>query len=177
MIDIKKSDITFDKVYNDEYSPRDVEFRKANCLILPYKNFRDGVDYCFSEYAQEVLQYSKENPCDDIIMDIAATDENYKVIEMHSVLLQIGIFVASSIILPSVINLVTSYAYDKIKQLHHKKEDVEVRVTYISILPDGTSRALNYVGPADKIEEITQRLELMTNPEILLPDGEEDEKI
>ena len=61
MITIKKSNITFDIVYKEEYVPKDENFKKANCLILPYKNFREGVDYCFSEFAQEVLQYSKEN--------------------------------------------------------------------------------------------------------------------
>ena len=66
MITIKKSNITFDSVQKEEYVPKDENFKKANCLILPYKNFRDGVDYCFSEYAREVLEYLKENSDDCI---------------------------------------------------------------------------------------------------------------
>ena len=165
MIEIKNSGITFETVYSSDYAPKDDEIKKANCLLLPYENFRDGVDYCFSEYAQEVLQYAKDNPNDDIIIDIAATDENYKVIELHSVLLQIGIFIASSVVLPLVVGLVTNYTYDKIKSLHRKDEDVEVRVTFISVLPDGTSKAINYDGPASQLSCITKEIKKLTDDE------------
>ena len=163
MIEIKDTAVSFNTVYNSDYAPRDEKFKSANCLILPYKNFREGVDYCFSEYAQEVLQYSKDNPIDGINMDIAATDENYKVIEMHSILLQIGIFLASSVLLPMTVNLVSNYVYDKIKKLHQKEDDVQVRVTFISVYADGTSKALNYDGPASQFETIASGVKLLAN--------------
>ena len=174
MITIQKSNITFDSVYKEEYVPKDENFKKANCLILPYKNFREGVDYCFSEFAQEVLQYSKENSDGNVLMDIAATDDSYREIELHSLLLQIGIFAASSVLLPAVVNLVSSYVYDKIKKLHRKESDVEVRVTYISVLPDGSSRALNYEGPADKLGEITKNLKQLMDANVSLPNPDKE---
>lgn len=165
-IEVRESNVTFETVYKSDYAPKDEKFRQANCLILPYENFRSGVDYCFSEYAQEVLEYSRDNS--DLNMDIAATDDNYKVIELHSLLLQVGIFVASSIVLPVVVNVVSSFVYDKIKKLHEKKEDVEVRVTFISVNADGTSKQISYDGPADKLETAISAIKE-------LPKGRNDE--
>lgn len=173
MIKINNTITTFETVYRSEYVPKDDELKEANCLILPYENFREGVDYCFSEYAQEVLQYSKDNPSGDLKLDIAATDENYKVIELHSMLLQIGIFIATSVVIPMAVGLVTNYTYDKIKKLHQAEEDVEVRVTFISVLPDGTSRALSYDGPANQLGQIVSELPKLTDSTIALPDSEE----
>lgn len=159
-IEIKESDITFESVYCAEYAPKDEMLRQANCLILPYKNFREGIDYCFSEYAQEVVEYSRTNP--DIKMDIVATDDNYKVIELHSLLLSIGIFVATSVVTPIVVNVISSYVYDKIKELHEKKENVEVRVTFISVNADGTSKQINYDGPANQLETVVDQIKALS---------------
>ena len=173
MITIKKSNITFDSVYKEEYVPKDENFRKANCLILPYKNFREGVDCCFSEYAQEVLQYLKENSDGKILMDIAATDENYQEIELHSLRLQVGIFITTNILLPFV-GLVSNYVYDKVKRLHRKESEVEVHVEYICEMPDGSSKSLNYEGPADKLGEITKNLKQLMDANASLPNHDKE---
>ena len=173
MITIKKSNITFDSVYKEEYVPKDENFRKANCLILPYKNFREGVDCCFSEYAQEVLQYLKENSDGKILMDIAATDENYQEIELHSLRLQVGIFI-TNILLPFVVGLVSNYVYDKVKRLHRKESEVEVHVEYICEMPDGSSKSLNYEGPADKLGEITKNLKQLMDANASLPNHDKE---
>lgn len=173
MIKINNTTTTFETIYRSEYAPKDDELKEANCLILPYENFREGVDYCFSEYAQEVLQYSKDNPSGDLKLDIAATDENFKVIELHSILLQIGIFIATSLVIPMAVGLVTNYTYDKIKKLHRAEEDVNVRVTFISVLPDGTSRVLSYDGPANQLRQIVSELPKLTDSTIALSDSEE----
>lgn len=165
-LEIRESNVSFETVYQSDYAPKDEKFRQANCLIIPYENFRSGVDYCFSEYAQEVLEYSRDNP--DLKMDIAATDDNYKVIELHSLLLQIGIFVATSIVLPVVVNVVSNFVYDKIKELHRKKDDVEVSVTFISVNADGTSKQISYDGPVDKLETVINKVKE-------LPTGRNDE--
>lgn len=175
MIIIQKSDITFGSVYKEEYVPKDESFKRANCLILPYKNFRDGVDYCFSEYAREVLEYLKENPDGNILMDIAAADEYYQTIELHSLHLKVGIFVTTSILLPVVVNLVSNYVYDKIKSLHRKESEVEVYVEYISELPDGSSISLNYEGPADKLGEITKNLKKLMETNTSLSNADKEE--
>lgn len=174
MITIQESNITFDSVYNEEYSPKDENFRKANCLILPYKNFREGEKYCFSEFAQEVLQYLKENSDGKILMDIAATDENYQEIELHSLRLQVGIFITTNILLPFVVGLVSNYVYDKIKRLHRKESEVEVHVEYICEMPDGSSKSLNYEGPADRLGEITRNLKQLMETNTSLPNSDKE---
>ena len=161
-LEIRESNVTFENICKSDYAPNDEKFRQANCLIIPYENFRPGVEYCFSEYAQEVLEYSRDNP--DLNMDIAATDDNYKVIELHSLLLQIGIFVATSVVLPVVVNVISEFVCDKIKKLHEKKENVEVRVTFISVSADGASKQISYDGPADKLETVINKIkELSTD--------------
>ena len=176
MITIKKSNITFDSVYKEEYVPKDENFKKANCLILPYKNFRDGVDYCFSEFAREVLEYLKENSDGNILMDIAAADEYYQAIELHSLHLKVGIIITTNVLLPFVVGLVSNYVYDKIKSMHRKESEVEVHVEYISEQPDGSSMSLNYEGPADKLGEITKNLKQLMEINASLPNSDKEEK-
>ena len=154
MISQTKTDITFESIYKKPYAPDDTEFREANAILIPYENLREGVDYCFSEYAEEIIQYSREHGDDypELNLDIATKDGTYKALEMHSINITVGVIIAKTVIIPAVINLVTSYIYDKIKDLN--KEKVEVRVSLISVKPNGESKQINYEGPVEGIVEL-----------------------
>lgn len=157
MIRIEDSDMTFERVYDSPFTPDDEAIRKANCLIIPNIEFRKGVEYSYSEYAEDILTYMKEN---GLNIDIAATDEIFQPIEMHSLLIDLGVFLVMDVSLPILINLSSSYIYDKLKQWHNK--DAEVRVEYIDQKEDGSSKSIKYSGPAkdfDSIIEAIKKLE------------------
>lgn len=154
MLKISDSDISFEAVYNSDYIPNTEEIKNSNLLILPYHNFREGVEYCFSEYASEVLQYIKENGSKDVTADIAISDDKYQAIEMHSVLLALGIFLTTSVVLPITVNILSSYIYDKVKAMHKSQEEVNVRLKLISQSKNGKSKSIEYDGPASKFSDV-----------------------
>ncbi len=159
MVGEKESNITFEKVYESAFVPSDPEIKKANVLLLPYKNFREGVEYCFTEYATEFFQYLVANTNEEIIADIAIRDEQYYVIEMHALLLDIGMFIASNVVVSAVVNILSNFIYDKIRSLHEKEENVNVRVEIIVQNGNGTSKSIRYDGTASGFEEIKGTVE------------------
>lgn len=160
MIFENDSNVTFEKVYESPFSPNNSEIKDANMLLLPYKDFREGVEYCFTEYAAEFLHYLKSND-DGVIADIAICDEKYCVIEMHSLLLDIGIFIATNVVVSAAVNILSNFVYDKIKSLHEKKENVNVRVEIIVQNDNGTSKSIKYDGPASDFDSVRSTVEKM----------------
>lgn len=159
MITKSESEVTFLSVYNSSYAPDDAKLKEANLLLLPYHNYREGIEYCFTEYAMDFLTYLKAQASDAINADIAITDEKYCALEMHSLILDIGIFIATNVILSSAVNLLSNYIYDKIKSMHEKKENVNIRVQIIAQNEKGCSKSITYDGPASEFEIIKSTAE------------------
>lgn len=163
MTEIKDSELTFEKVYESIYAPNDPTIKDANLLLLPYQNFRDGIDYCFTEYAEEFLGYINQSGEKTVKADIAITDDKYQVIEMHSMLLDIGIVILTNAVLPVALGLLTNYVYDKLKKLHEGKENVNVRVEFISQSENGVSKSIRYDGLASELETIKDSVKDIAN--------------
>lgn len=154
MVEINDSTLTFENVYNSEYAPKDNELKQANLLLLPYHNYREGVEYSFGENAEEFLRYIESHDHAEIKPDIAISDDKYQSMEMHSLLLDVGIFIVQNVALPMAVSLLANYVYDKIKSLHETKENVNVRVEIISENKDGKSKSIKYDGPATQFHEV-----------------------
>ena len=163
MTEINDSELTFEKVYESPYAPNDSTVKDANLLLIPYQNIREGIDYCFTEYAEEFLSYIKQSGEKAVKADIAITDDKYKVLEMHSMLLDIGKLILVSGVLPIALNLLSNYIYDKIKRLHEDKENVNVRVEIISQSDNGVSKSIRYDGPASELETIKDAVKDIAN--------------
>ena len=149
MSEVKISDsiLTFDSVYKSEYAPKDEGLKKANLLFIPYHNYRPGVEYCFGENSEEFLRYLRTHD-NDIKPDIAIEDDKYQSMEMHSLLIDIGIILVKDIILPAVSSVLAAYVYDKIKSLHQKSKDVNIRIEIVTQDKKGKSKSIKYDGPA-----------------------------
>lgn len=101
-------------------------------LLTPYRNHRPGVEYCFGENTEEFLRYVKvHNNDDEIIPDIAIQDDKYQSMEMHSLIIDIGIMFLKEVLLPAVSSVIATYVYDKIEPLHQKPENVDIRVEIV----------------------------------------------
>ena len=155
MVEIQDTNITFKSVYDSPYTPQDEAIKEADCLIIPYENIRPNVEYSYSEYAEELLEYIREKQ--EIIIDIAATDDVYEPLEMHSMLLELGKFLVMDTSFSILLNLVSSFIYDKLKQFHTK--DAEVHVEYIVQKTDGSSKSINYTGPASEFDTIRESVQ------------------
>ena len=60
----------------------------------------------------------------------------------------------AALIISAAVNILSDFIYDKIRSLHEKKENVNVRVEIIVQNENGTSKSIKYDGKASGFEEI-----------------------
>ena len=149
VLNVTDSDVTFEKIYKKEYIPTEYldDIKKANLLIIPNENFRDEGDVLFPETTREFFDFIREFPNDEIIADIAISDEDFKRIELHSAVIEVAPIIVQTIVLPIVLNIISSFLYDLVKKYRRKPEDTEETATK-------KSKKITYEGPVSGIKEV-----------------------
>jgi len=147
----------FNTVYEKEYIPKELldEIKKANVLLIPdcVKRGTEEV-YTFPESTQEFLEYVKDNSADALKPDIAVDDEDFNKLELHSTAITIATFVVTNIVLPLMVDLVSSFLYDQVKKMHREKENVSAKVNIIVTEEnDKKSKMISYEGPVSGVED------------------------
>lgn len=154
-ITVEDTTVDFQSVYREEYFPQDLlnEICKANMLIIPDYFSREGHSgYVFPETTQEFLGYAQEKTCDEFIPDIAADDDSFNKMELHSAVITVATFIVTTVALPIALSIVANFLYDQMKK-HHRKED-ELSCKLNIIVTDGKkNKRISYEGPANSAEE------------------------
>jgi hypothetical protein len=139
---------TKDRSYwlNRPYIPADIraQLEKADILLVPYEGFREQADPLFPVGTEEVFQYLREH-ADNFKVDICITDADYKELALHSDLLRLPELLINGVIVASVVNLLTSYIYDKFKS----RKGGEVKARFLVQKADGQTVQIEYNGPAE----------------------------
>ena len=156
VLNVTDSNVTFEKIYKKEYVPMEYldEIKKANLLIIPNENFRDKGDVLFPETTREFLDFIREFPNDEVIVDIAISDEDFKRIELHSAVIEVAPIIVQMVILPIAVNIISSFLYDLVKKYHRKSEDISAKVQIIAEeTATKKSKKIIYEGPVSGIKE------------------------
>lgn len=157
VLNVTDSDVTFEKIYKKEYIPTEYldDIKKANLLIIPNENFRDEGDVLFPETTREFLDFIREFPNDEIIADIAISDEDFKRIELHSAVIEVAPIIVQTIVLPIALNIISSFLYDLVKKYRRKPEDTSAKVQIITEeTATKKSKKITYEGPVSGIKEV-----------------------
>ena len=157
VLNVTDSDVTFEKIYKKEYIPTDYldDIKKANLLIIPNENFRDEGDVLFPETTREFFDFIREFPNDEIIADIAISDEDFKRIELHSAVIEVAPIIVQTIVLPIALNIISSFLYDLVKKYRRKPEDTSAKVQIITEeTTTKKSKKITYEGPVSGIKEV-----------------------
>lgn len=148
---------TFDEIYRKPWFPKNEvhNIEKANLLILPNYYDSEEKEVFFPETTNEFFDYiQKSNSEDDLICDIAISEENYYKIEKHSALIDIATVLVTSGLLPVAINMISSFLYDLVKKHRRAPKETSAKVT---ILAEQTKNKktikINYEGPVEGIKE------------------------
>lgn len=159
MLEINDSNVTFDSLIKNDSFNDDTKARakEADILILPDFNIREGVDRAFQSDTVSFYKYSRVYT-DDYKIELYENKGEEKVLSLHSFDIWIPtVFIASSILLPLFINLISSYVYDKLKG----RESDEATVHFKLIVEDKDkkkSKTIYYKGPhstfKDKFDKI-----------------------
>lgn len=161
-VQIIDSDLTFEKIYEKKYIPSEYldEIKKANLLIVPNENFRKKGDVLFPETTREFFEYIQDHPNDEIVADIAISDDNFQRIELHSAVIKVATIIVNVVVLPVAINMISNYLYDLIKKYHRKPEDTSARLKIISEeTKTKKTKIISYEGP---VSEVKETLEIAT---------------
>ena len=155
-VKISDTDISFEQIYNKEYIPEEYidDIKKANLLIIPNESFRDEGDILFPETTREFYDYIRENANDDIVADIAISDEDFQRIELHSAVFEIATIIIQYGLLPIVTSIIGSFLYELAKKHHRKPEDTTAKVKIITEETKSKKcKTITYEGPVSGIKE------------------------
>lgn len=156
VLNVTDSDVTFEKIYKKEYIPTEYldDIKKANLLIIPNENFRDEGDVLFPETTREFLDFIREFTNDEIISDIAISDEDFKRIELHSAVIEVAPIIVQWVVLPIATSMIGSFLYDLVKKYRRKPEDTSAKVKIITEETETKkSKMITYEGPVSGVKD------------------------
>lgn len=155
IITVEDTTIGFESIYKETYFPKGLieEISKANMLIIPdYFSRENFSEYVFPETTKEFLEYAQDKRSDTFIPDIAADDDSFDKIELHSAVITVATFIVTSVVFPIALNIVSDFLADQIKKHHRKKEGLTAKLNII--VTDGKeSKKISYEGPAGSAED------------------------
>lgn len=151
---VEDTDITFESIYQKPYVTEDIltEIQKADMLLIPDENLRKNAAISFPELTEEFFAYLRKNAGDNLIVDIAVSDEDFQKLEMHSAVLQITSFIVLSVFLPLAVSLLANYLYDEAKKHRRKTEDISAHVDFV-VQEGSKSKRITYDGPVSGVKE------------------------
>ena len=150
------TDISFEEIYKKEYIPLEYidDIKKANLLIIPNEGYRDVCDVLFPETTRDFFDYIKENSGNEVIADIAISDEEFKSIELHSAAIEVAKIIVKWAILPITTNIIASFLYDLVKKYHRNPAETSAKVEIITEeTSTKKSKKIIYEGPVSGIKD------------------------
>jgi hypothetical protein len=87
----------------------------ADALIVPEKDFREGVPFVFHQDTTILYKYLAEQLQGQIDIEICVSDDEYVEISLHSATFRISKIVMSYVAAPLIVGLLTNYLYDVLK--------------------------------------------------------------
>lgn len=156
ILNVSDSDITFEDIYQKPYIPTEymAEIKRANLLIIPNESFRDEGDILFPETTREFFEYLKDKSDDELVADIAISDEDFQRIELHSAVIEVAKIIVQLVVLPVATGLIASFLYDLVKKYHRRPEDTSAKVQIIAEETETKkSKKITYEGPVSGIKD------------------------
>lgn len=155
-LEIRDEKISFEQYFESDNVSLETQKKLADVdiLAIPIK-YQDN-EFYFAQETINFLKYCKQkNPQYNI--DILA-DADIRIRSLHSFDLWLPvIFIASNIILPIAVNLVSDYIGEKMKG--REKEDVKVDVTFI-VKRENEEKSLHFNGDAKAFKETFEKIDL-----------------
>jgi hypothetical protein len=148
--------MAFDELYSKPYIVDEIksEIITANALLVPHENFRDGYSLLFPETTNEFYSYLSSNKPDGLNLNIAISDDDFNLIEMHSEVLNLPIMLVQWVALPLLTSLIAGFLHDWIKRRVNAKNEHKAN---IKIMVEETKskkvKTIQYQGDAESFSE------------------------
>jgi hypothetical protein len=149
------NDFSLDNYNNKVSEQKKLKCQNAGIVVMPYKH-GDGEYY----FAQETVNFIKftNQQSNEVDLEILSDPNDIKVRALHSFDIWMPIiYIASSILLPVAINVVSDYISDLIRG----RETDENRVKMTLIVKDGDkTKELNYDGDIRTFKEAFEKIDI-----------------
>ena len=155
-MNVSDTDVTFEEIYKKPYVPVEYldDIKNANLLIIPNEGFRDDGDVLFPETTREFLEFLKDNANDEIVADIAISDEDFKRIELHSAVIEVAKIIVQWGVLPIATSMIAAFLYDLVQKYRRKPEETSAKVQIIAEeTATKKSKKITYEGPVSGIKD------------------------
>jgi hypothetical protein len=155
-ISILNTNTNFNNYYATNSISNDAQCKltTTDFVVVPTE-YKDN-EFFFAQESISFIKFCRQNDPDHSY-DLLA-DHDIQVRSLHSFDIWMPvIWVASSILLPFAINMVSSYVYDKLKG--REKEDAKVDVTFI-VKRDHEEKTIHYSGDARTFKESFEKIDL-----------------
>ncbi|MBQ5995539.1 MAG: hypothetical protein IJL63_06765 [Clostridia bacterium] len=131
------------------------KFDNSDILILPTKYEND--EYYFAQESIDFIKFCRQYN-DSNSIDILS-DNDIKMRSLHSFDLWMPvIWVASNVVLPIVVGLVTNYIYDKLKG--RENEDAQIDITFMVNRDGEEDKIIHYKGDAKTFEKTFNKIDI-----------------
>lgn len=159
-VKIEDTDITFEEIYKKDYVPLENldDIKKANLIIIPNENFRDEEYVWFPETTDQFFDYIKEYSDENVIADIAISDDNFKKMELHSAVIDVATVIVKSSVYSIVINIISSFLYDLVKKYRRNAQETSAKIKIITEETETRKcKVITYEGPASDVKQTLEQ--------------------
>jgi hypothetical protein len=126
----------------------------ADLLIVPIVGFREYNEPVFPVCTEELFHFIRSKLPSGTDVEICIEDKDYKELALHGSMLRIGSFVAKSIVVPILVNLISEYIKQKRTKISKNESQVNVKTDLTIIEVSGKATKFSYDGPSSKFHEV-----------------------
>lgn len=153
---IRNTNIDFSGYYVKNNISNDVQSKVGNVDILAVPTAYENDEYYFAQETIDFIKYCRSNSSDHTFDVLAEDDIQIRSLHSFDIWMPV-IWVASSVLLPFAINMVSNYIWEKMKG--REKEPANVDVTFLTI-KDDEEKYIHYSGDAKTFKESFEKIDL-----------------
>lgn len=142
----------------------------ADALIVPEKEFREGVAFVFHQDTTTLYRYLSTQLAGSLSIEICSNDDEYLEISLHSASFRLSKIVVNYVAAPLLVGMLTNYLYDEMKA----KPTDNVEVTLIVEDHECHSFKFSFKGEAkdfellaDQVGELTKKCTIASEKKVM----------
>jgi len=130
------------------------EIAAANVLIVPERDFRNGIKYVFFQDTINLLNFFQTELNGKLTVEICANDEEYLELALHSATFRISKILVEVIVAPLIVDLLSTYISDELKA----KPTDTVELSIVIEDHDCKSFEFKYKGEAKDLNQLSDKV-------------------
>lgn len=147
-------ELRFADVYQKPYFATEYfeEIKKANLLLLPSENIREGLEPVYPELSSDFFRYLKSHAPQEVVVDIAVDDEHYRKLVLHASPVALATMLIREEILEQTAELVVGFLKEVAQQNHRYEEEMD---TFVNIIVEGneTCKKIMFSGRVSELKD------------------------